>query len=264
MKEENGSLFIDSMSLEDDGALLDEVALKERLSRNEEEIRRLSIQLNELVVENKKLKALVSDEKIPPLSLEKRVEEIGESAKDKASFLLSLFSPRTDVYAVRRYNKDISKASYFPKCVNFWKDGCLRKTGGKGRESCTSCSLKRYDDLTYEKIIKGNFLNYDENGSGAIGIYPLKKGNVTRFIAIDLDERSWQNDAKFILSTARRAGISMIWERSFSGNGAHLWVLFAEDIPAKTARSLAFAVIDRAREEHSDMRLSSYDRLFPS
>ena len=264
MKEEKGSLFIDSMSLEDDGALLDEVALKERLSKNEEEIRRLSIQLNELMVENKKLKALVSDEKIPPLSLEKRVEEIGESAKDKASFLLSLFSPRTDVYAVRRCNKDISKTSYFPKCVNFWKDDCLRKTGEKGREACTSCSLKRYEDLTYEKIVKGNFLNSDENGAGAIGIYPLKKGNVTRFVAIDLDERTWQNDAKFILLAARRAGISMIWERSFSGNGAHLWVLFAEDIPAKTARSLAFAVIDRAREEHSNMSLASYDRLFPS
>ncbi len=263
MKGESTSLFIDSMSLKDDGVVLNENALKERLLKNEEEIRSLLFRLNELRKENKGLKALVSDDKIPPLALEKR-ETIGDSAADKASFLLSLFSPRTDVYATRRYNKELSKASYFPKCFNFWKDGCLRKSGEKGRDTCGLCDLKKYDELTYEKIIRGNFLNTDENGSGAIGVYPLKDGNVTRFVAIDLDEGKWQRDAAFILSTARRAGISMIEERSFSGNGAHLWILFSEDVSAKNARRLAFAVIDKAREEHSGMSLSSYDRLFPS
>ena len=35
IKEEKCYLFIDSMSLEDDGEILDEIAVKERLSRNE-------------------------------------------------------------------------------------------------------------------------------------------------------------------------------------------------------------------------------------
>lgn len=96
MKRESTSLFIDSMSLKDDGVFLNENALKERLLKNEEEIRSLLFRLNELRKENKGLKALVSDDKIPPLALEKG-ETIGDSAADKASFLLSLFSPRTDV-----------------------------------------------------------------------------------------------------------------------------------------------------------------------
>lgn len=53
-------------------------------------------------------------------------------------------------------------------------------------------------------------------------------------------------------------------ERSRSGNGAHVWVLFDEPIKAKTARSLGNAILTEAMEREGRMSFKSYDRFFPN
>ena len=118
--------------------------------------------------------------------------------------------------------------------------------------------------LTADEIIRRNFRNSQGNQFSAIGIYPLRDGNLTRFIAMDFDSASWENDARYILKTARSIGIPMLWEISCSGNGAHLWIFFSEDIQASKARKLAFCIIDKTRERYPSLTMDSYDRLFPS
>lgn len=264
--DDNDSLFINAMQLKSTEEFTDDVTLRGKIHSLDLEIRSLVEHLDELQKERETLSRRLRTEKqedTPPLILESP-SFIGKTPYEKASFLLSLLSPRKDVYAIRRCNKETGKVSYFPQCVNFWHDGCLKKEGEKGKAVCSSCTLRQYVELTSEVIIKNNFLNTDEHGTGAIGIYPLKEGDITRFVAVDLDEKSWEKDAKCLLRTARNLGLSMLWERSFSGQGAHLWVLFSEDIPSSLARELAFTIIDKAREDNANISLSSYDRLFPS
>lgn len=53
-------------------------------------------------------------------------------------------------------------------------------------------------------------------------------------------------------------------EISQSGYGAHLWVFFSENVPAKLARRLGFLLLDKAMELFSSLTFDSYDRLFPN
>ncbi len=177
MKAHKNSLFVDSLTLK--GSKRTDAEIKEEISELDEQINELLSKLKETRAKRDALSSSLKEEEndvIPPLSL-KDAAIAFSSASEKASFLLSLFSPSTEVYATRQYNQDLERAKYFPKCLNFWKDGCLKREGQKGREVCSSCSVKNYDRLTPEVLINGNFLNADVNGVGAIGIYPLKEGN---------------------------------------------------------------------------------------
>ena len=182
------------MQLKSTEEFTDDVTLRGKIHSLDLEIRSLVEHLDELQKERETLSRRLRTEKqedTPPLILESP-SFIGKTPYEKASFLLSLLSPRKDVYAIRRCNKETGKVSYFPQCVNFWHDGCLKKEGEKGKAVCSSCTLRQYVELTSEVIIKNNFLNTDEHGTGAIGIYPLKEGDITRFVAVDLDEKSWE------------------------------------------------------------------------
>lgn len=241
--------------------------IKEELSQLNKHIKQLSAELEDLI---KRREALASDiakhqidPVIPSLILNAPLIHKDDSAETKASFLLDLFNPRHDIYATRGRNKN-GKTVYYPKCKNLWETGCYRKVPDKSNIPCNECPMNEKAKLTTDVIIQGNFLNTNEYGRGAIGIYPLKANNTTRFVAIDLDEGDWESAARSILVTARNLGISMAAERSFSGNGAHLWIFFSEDVPAANARRLALLLIDKTREYDNSIGLESYDRLFPS
>ena len=53
-------------------------------------------------------------------------------------------------------------------------------------------------------------------------------------------------------------------ERSRSGNGAHIWIFFAESIPALQARKLGNAILNEAMRRKGTLSFKSYDRLFPN
>ena len=169
-----------------------------------------------------------------------------------------------DVYATRGRSKSPKGVGYYPVCSNRWDECCPILQGRESGAFCKTCEHRLRPRLTADEIVRRNLSNHDEQCLGAIGIYPLKDGNVTRFVAIDLDSASWQSDARLLVKTAREMGIAMLWERSCSGKGAHLWTFFSEDVPASLARRLAAAVIDKTRENHPSISLDSYDRMFPS
>ena len=267
------SLFIDSLTLRQ-SSLPEKVSkktLEARIGRIDDEIDKLSVRLKELYQERAGVSRMLAEydaeSGLPPLRMENPTITKGASPEEKASFLLSLFSPRTDIYASRIVKRmgDLRKVIYYPKCINHHKPGCIKAFSDSiSRNVCASCELQKYSPLTSSIIIDGNFRNTDEYGNNAVGIYPLKEGNLTRFVAIDLDDGSWEKDARYIISLARSEGFSMVWEKSSSGNGAHIWLFFSEDIDARIARRLAFAFLDRAREDGRNISIKSYDRLFPS
>lgn len=265
---QDDSLFISDMILKDDKENITSLEDASReLSELDIRIKHLSMELEDLIQHRNHIASLITEMQentmIPPIKQDNAKIHQEDSAEDKASFMLDLFNPRKDIFATRERNKD-GNIVYYPRCKNLWQDGCYRKNKDKNSLPCKDCPMNEKMGLIPDIIINGNFRNTSEYGKGAIGIYPLKPGNITRFVAIDLDEEDWKEAAKSILITARQLGIAMSVERSFSGNGAHLWTFFSEDIPAIEARKLAILLIDKTREYNSSLSMKSYDRLFPS
>jgi len=58
--------------------------------------------------------------------------------------------------------------------------------------------------------------------------------------------------------------LSAVLERSRSGNGGHVWLFFAEAVPAALARRLGSHVLTETMERRPDIGLDSYDRFFPN
>ena len=56
----------------------------------------------------------------------------------------------------------------------------------------------------------------------------------------------------------------MALERSRSGNGGHVWIFFAEPVPAGLARRLGAHLLTETMESNPDIGFESYDRFFPS
>jgi hypothetical protein len=67
-----------------------------------------------------------------------------------------------------------------------------------------------------------------------------------------------------VLEVCDELAIPASLERSRSGRGGHVWVFFAESVPAAQARKLGCAVLTRAMERRHQLGLDSYDRLFPN
>lgn len=62
---------------------------------------------------------------------------------------------------------------------------------------------------------------------------------------------------------AADAGVPVLIERSRSGLGAHVWVLFSRPVAAAVARRLGSWLLTQAMRRHA-IAMSSYDRLFPN
>ncbi|MBI4468108.1 MAG: DUF3883 domain-containing protein [Acidobacteria bacterium] len=101
-------------------------------------------------------------------------------------------------------------------------------------------------------------------GRQTIGIYPLLQDDTCCFVAVDFDKTSWKADVGAFMATCREEGVPAALERSRSGNGAHVWIFFADPVPAVLARKLATAILTRTLSRQYSIGLDSYDRLFPS
>lgn len=53
-------------------------------------------------------------------------------------------------------------------------------------------------------------------------------------------------------------------EISRSGNGAHIWIFFADRVAARDARRLGTVIISHTCTSTRQLKLNSYDRLFPN
>jgi superfamily II DNA or RNA helicase len=95
-------------------------------------------------------------------------------------------------------------------------------------------------------------------------VYPLLEDDSCCFLAADFDEAEWRDDARAFMRSCAELGVPAALEISRSGQGAHAWVFFAGRVSARDARRLGTAIISHTCARTRQLRLTSYDRLFPN
>ena len=217
--------------------------------------------LTVLQAENARLIALLESHgiewRLPPQPLAVALPEPGLSrlsTAEKVALFRRLFRGRTDVYPIRWEGKTSGKSGYAPACVNEWRAGVCEKP----RIKCGDCSNRLLIPLSDAVI-------YDHlAGEHTVGVYPLLEDDTCYFLAVDFDEAEWRDDARAIMQSCHELGVPAALEISRSGNGAHAWVFFANRVSARDARRLGTAIISHTCSRTRQLKLESYDRLFPN
>ena len=176
------------------------------------------------------------------------------STQTKVALFRRLFRGRADVYAVRWQSATTGKSGYAPACANEWRAGVCEKP----RIKCADCpnrSLIPFSDAVVYAHLAGDH---------TIGVYPLLENDSCYFLAIDFDDVEWRQDVLGFADSCAELGIPVAVEVSRSGNGAHAWIFFADRVSARDARRLGTAIISHTCARTRQLRLASYDRLFPN
>lgn len=180
--------------------------------------------------------------------------EVSLTTSEKVALFRRLFRGRTDVYPVRWESKAASKSGYSPACANEWRAGVCEKP----RIRCADCSHRMLVPVADQTI-------YDHlAGHHTIGAYPLLADDRCHFLAVDFDDADWRGDAQAFIQSCSSLGVPAALEISRSGNGAHAWVFFASKVSARDARRLGTALISHTCARIRQLKLTSYDRLFPN
>lgn len=173
---------------------------------------------------------------------------------EKVALFQRLFRGRTDVYPVRWESKASGKSGYAPACGNEWRAGVCEKP----RIKCGDCNqrvlLPLSDTVIYDHLA----------GKQTVGVYPLLEDDACHFLAVDFDEAEWRQDALAFMQSCNELGVPMALEISRSGQGAHAWVFFAGRVSARDARRMGTAIISHTCSRTRQLKLASYDRLFPN
>ncbi|MHB8871818.1 MAG: TOTE conflict system archaeo-eukaryotic primase domain-containing protein, partial [Candidatus Doudnabacteria bacterium] len=225
----------------------------------------------DLKAENKKLKAQLGIGDLPTDGPRVTNEESipnkvkNRSVEEKIKLFMSLFKGRNDVYAKRWQNKE-GKSGYSPVCTNEREIGICNKPKIKCAD-CTNKSFGVLNENVIEDHLKGNIV---------VGIYPMCTDDTCHFLAIDFDgedlpagmnsilQAGWQKDITVFREVCNKFDIQVAVERSRSGNGAHAWFFFENQISAALARKLGTLLLTYSMSKRHEIKFSSYDRLFPN
>ena len=169
----------------------------------------------------------------------------GSPAEDKVAFYSALFRARRDVYAVRWENQRRGTSGWVPAVEGGWR-----------RHS-------RHDEVRYLPLTS-DVLAAHLTGNHHIGLYPMLPGDEACWLAADFDGPAAILDALVNLKAARAVGVPAALEVSRSGVGAHVWVFFADPVPAASARAVGTGLVREAIALRGRMDLGCYHRLFPS
>lgn len=187
-----------------------------------------------------------------------------------AARFFSMFWGREDVFAKRAKNK-----KYYPQCDNRWNLICPKQQGEKRR--CSECEYKKWTKLTPEHLLN-HLLGRREDGTDVIGIYPLLPEGTCRFLVFDFDnhekgaedtdfaneDEQWHDEVDALRMICCKNGIDALIERSRSGRGAHVWILFQKPISALIARKFGFLLLDKGASFINLKSFQYYDRLYPT
>lgn len=193
-------------------------------------------------------------EALPPLPLDSASAPSRLSAAEKIALFRRLFRGRSDVYPTRWESKSTGRSGYAPACANEWRTGICKKPSVK----CPDCSNRLLIPLS-DSVIYHHLA-----GKHTVGVYALLVGDTCHFLAADFDEADWKEDAQAFVLSCQELGVPAALEISRSGNGAHAWVFFADAVPARDARRLGTAIISHTCTRTRQLKLTSYDRLFPN
>ena len=216
-------------------------------------------ELAALRAENARLTALLDAHGIAwRLSLTVAATSVAEPSRfttgEKLALFRRLFRGRTDVYPIRWESKTRGKSGYAPACTNEWRAGVCEKP----RIKCGDCAHRVLSSLTDAVIYK------HLAGKHTVGVYPLLEDDSCHFLAVDFDEAGWRDDVRTFIQSCEALGVSAALEISRSGQGAHVWIFFAGAVAARDARRLGTAIISYTCARTRQLKLSSYDRLFPN
>jgi len=216
-------------------------------------------ELKTLRAENGRLAALLDAHGIAwrssPESVSQPVTEPSRlTTGEKVALFSKLFRGRKDAYPIRWEGKTSGKSGYAPACANEWRAGVCEKP----RIKCGDCTNRVLLPLTDAVIYK------HLAGEHIVGVYPLLDNDTCYFLAVDFDEAEWRDDARAFIQSCDELGIPGALEISRSGQGAHAWVFFASSVSARDARRLGTAIISHTCTRTRQLKLTSYDRLFPN
>jgi superfamily II DNA or RNA helicase/very-short-patch-repair endonuclease len=182
------------------------------------------------------------------------------SVAAKIALFRSFFRGRDDLYPRRFESLRTGTAGYSPACANEWVRGVCDKRAVR----CQDCPSRRFLPLT-DETIRQHLSGQDDRGREfVVGVYPMLLDETCFFLAVDFDKEGWRADIGAVRETCRQLGLPAAVERSRSGNGGHLWLFFAEAIPAVLARKLGAHLLTETMEWRPDIGLDSYDRFFPN
>jgi hypothetical protein len=214
-----------------------------------------------LRTENARLKALLDAHGVewrlpqePTPQQTPDVEPSNFSANEKVALFRRLFRGRSDVYPIRWESKTTGKTGYAPACGNEWLAGVC----GKPRIKCADCNNRLLSQLS-DTVIYEHLA-----GKRTVGVYPLLTDDTCHFLAADFDEADWKEDALAFIQSCHELGVPVALEISRSGNGAHAWVFFSGSVSARDARRLGTSIISHTCTRTRQLKLESYDRLFPN
>ena len=179
------------------------------------------------------------------------------SSTAKITLFRSLFKGREDVYPKLWISKNGDRKGYMPACAN---DGNYSLCGKRKfpRVKCSDCNHQAYLPVS-DEVVREHL-----QGKQTIGVYPLLPDDTCRFLAVDFDKTTWQEDVAAFRETCSSLDIPVAVERSRSGNGAHAWFFFTEPVMATVARVMGCFLITETMSRRHQLSMESYDRLFPS
>ncbi len=182
------------------------------------------------------------------------------SKQEKIAVFRALFKGRQDVYPRRFESKKTGRSGYQPACLNEWKSNLCKKPQIK----CAECPNREFLPLT-DEVIEKHLRGLDERQYDfVIGVYPMLENEHCHFLAADFDKQNFREDVTAFLAVCRKYDVPAILERSRSGNGAHLWIFFAQPVPARMARQMGSFLLTETMESRPELGFESYDRFFPN
>ena len=197
---------------------------------------------------------LASEEKIQGATPDKGRVTNTSSPAEKIALFHSVFRGREDVFPRRWENSRTGRAGYAPACANEWAP----RICGKPKVKCGDCPNQAFLPVT-DDAVDGHL-----RGRHTIGVHPMLPDETCWFLAADFDKESWRRDAGAFLDVCKEKRVPTALERSRSGNGGHVWIFFAEPVPAMPARRLGAHLVTEAMERNPDIRFESYDRFLPN